>query len=78
MKLTGAGRAQAAIGQAQENVGAADSIKGLDTDTDEMSNYYRNLGKKNMVNLFGDIFSPDFGGFEFKAPKAPKPIKLKD
>ena len=78
LKLTGAGRAQAAIGQAQENVGAADSIKGLDTDTDEMSNYYRNLGKKNMVNLFGDIFSPDFGGFEFKAPKAPKPIKLKD
>lgn len=78
MKLTGAGRAQAAIGQAEENVGSADRVRGLDTATDEMSNYHRNKGKQYQVNLFGDIFSPEFKVPKFSAPAAPSKIEVKD
>ena len=76
MKLTGAGRAQAAIGQATENVPADERVRGLDTITDQMGNYYRNLGKRSMVNLFGDIFSPNFQVPSWNPPAKPEKIEV--
>ena len=72
--MTGAGLAQQTINSATK--GVDDEIKGLDRATDDMSNYYRNLGKKNMVSLFGDIFSPNFKVGPFKPPKAPSKIEV--
>ena len=76
MKVTGAGVAQEAIDQAEENVGATNRIAGLDRGTDEMSNYYRNLSKKYNIRLFGDIFDPSFNVNPFVPPKPPSKIEV--
>ena len=75
-KVTGAGRAQAAIDQVEDNVGSADRVAGLDVATDQMSNYYRNLGKKNRVGLFGDFFNPNFKVPSFESAGTPSEIKV--
>ena len=57
-KLTGTGQAAKYSAMAEDLVGSKDRVKGLDTQTDNVSNYYRDLAKKQNVMAFGDYMSP--------------------
>ena len=75
-KLTGTGQAAKYSAMAEDLVGSEDRVKGLDRQTDTVSNYYRDLGKKQNVMAFGDYLSPYFRAPRFVGPEAPSKIEV--
>lgn len=75
-KLTGTGQAAKYSALAEDMVGSEDTVAGLDTATDELSTYYRELADKQSVMAFGDYKSKYYTAPKWNAPAAPANIEV--